>query len=134
MVGDPAELIELIDAVGERSVDHAAASRFLSDPSSVAVGGYLDDTAAGYLIAYLVTRIDGHRMLIVYDVAVAAPSRRRGVASRMIATALERASVSGASKAWVVADGASRPALALYHSTGAVPSDGDDRIMWWPMV
>ena len=127
----PPDLVSLADAVGERSIDVDRASRFLAGPGSVAVGGHLDGRPAGYLIAYLVTRIDGEVMLVVYDVSVAAPLRRRGVGTAMVEEVLRIAGTAGATKAWVLTDHGNEPARAMYRATGAIASDRDDLVMWW---
>jgi ribosomal protein S18 acetylase RimI-like enzyme len=130
-VTEPGVLVTLAEAVGERSIGTPEAVRFLADPDAVAVGGFADGTPAGYVIAYLVTRIDGDPMLIVYDVAVAAHARRRGVGAAMIHRALRIARDAGTAKAWVPTDRDNDAAIALFRSTGAEASGGDDLVMWW---
>jgi ribosomal protein S18 acetylase RimI-like enzyme len=132
-IRDPRVLVRLVEAVGERAIVAEEAEQFLVDPAVVAIGGYCDGKPAGYLIGYLVTRLDGARMLIVYDLAVATAARRRGVGRRMIGAALGVARRAGAAKAWVVTDDANASALALYRSTGAVDSGDDDRVLWWKL-
>ncbi len=133
VVESPADLVALADAVGERIIDASAAEGFLADPASVAIGGYRADHPAGYLIGYLVRRIDGPTMLIIYDVGVAEADRRHRVGTAMIAAALELASDAGAAKAWVITDTSNEAAMALYESTGATSSGKADRVMAWDL-
>jgi ribosomal protein S18 acetylase RimI-like enzyme len=130
---EPGEWASVIDAVGERSVELQDAGAFLGDPSTLAVAGYLDGQGCGYLAGYLVTRVDGSPMLIVYDVSVAQGCRRHGVGTAMVSLALEHARRRGASKAWVVTDHGNDAAAGLYRATGATFSADDDLIMWWPL-
>ena len=128
-----APLTEAITAVGEREVGEEEVRAFLGDPASVGIVGSADGAAAGYLLGYLVRRIDGARMLIVYDVSVAAESRRRGVGRAMIDEALALARQEGASKTWVITEADNDAATALYRATGAQHSDTDDVVMWWEL-
>lgn len=130
----PETLVSLADAVGERSVGAEAAARFLADTDVVAIGGFLGGEPAGYLIGYLVTRVDGDPMLLVYDVSVAGPMRRRGIGRAMVEAALRIAVEARAAKAWVVTRWSDEPAMSLYRSTGAVPSGDDDIVMSWPQA
>ena len=124
-------LLIAVAAVGERSISKDDAMPFLEDPASVGIVGSVDGRPAGYLVAYLVRRFDGHAMLIVYDVAVADGDRRQGVGTAMIEEALEIARRSGCSKAWVVADRANEAVVGLYRATGAHPTATDELVMWW---
>lgn len=126
-------LVAAVLAVGERSVTEDEVRSFLEGPASVGIVGRADDAPSGYLIAYLVRRIDGHSMLIVYDLGVAPDERRRGVGRAMITEALAVARHAGCTKAWVITDHDNAAAVALYEATGAHHPATDDAVMWWEL-
>jgi ribosomal protein S18 acetylase RimI-like enzyme len=126
-------LVAAIAVAGDRTVTDDDARAFLEDPASVGIVGTVDGAPVGYLVAYLVRRIDGRSMLIVYDVGVAAAARRRGVGRAMIDAALDFARLSRCSKAWVITDHGNEAAMALYRETGAGHSGDDDAVMSWTL-
>ena len=126
-------LVAAIAAVGEREVGEDAVRTFLEDPASVGIVGAVDGVAVGYVIAYLVRRIDGASMLVVYDLAVAADHRRLGVGRAMVDEVLATARRARCSKAWVVTEANNEAAVGLYVATGAQHSGEQDVVMAWEL-
>lgn len=74
----------------------------------------------GGLVAYVLAKLEQARSEIyIYDLAVAAPVRRQGVATRLIAWLQDHARSIGAWVIYVQADHADPPAIALYTRLGA---------------
>ena len=74
---------------------------------------------AGGLVAYELPKLERHRCEIyLYDIAVAANYRRRGIASQMIRQLQDVARARGASSVYVQADPDDEPAVALYAGLG----------------
>ena len=91
----------------------------LADPRTIVVVALTGVEVAGGLVAYELRKFERERSEIyIYDLAVAEPFRRRGIASalleRLAAMAVER----GASAVFVQADYVDEPAIALYGKFG----------------
>lgn len=126
------ELVDAVAVAGERTISVPEADRHLADPASIPIIGFDDGAAAGYAIAYLVTRIDGAPMVMLYDLTVSPDHRRHGVARAMIQAVVSAANSSGASRVWTVTERDNTAARATYAATGAA-GDGDDLVMSWDL-
>ena len=92
---------------------------WLATPSVIALVAENGPTVAGGLVAYVLPKFEQRRSEIyIYDLAVAADQRRRGVASRLIAELQSMAADFGAWVVYVQADYADPPAIALYEKLG----------------
>lgn len=73
----------------------------------------------GGLVAYELDKLEqARREVYIYDLAVAEPHRRRGIARALIAEVQRMARARGAWVIFVQADYGDDPALALYESLG----------------
>ena len=91
------------------------------DRADVIVLTTLDETGAvvGGLVAYVLTKFEQERSEVyIYDLAVAATRRRRGIATRLINELRRIAHDLGAYVIFVQADPPDAPAVALYESLG----------------
>ena len=74
----------------------------------------------GGLVAYELRKFEQQRSEIyIYDLAVAEPFRRRGIASALLRQLCAIAAERGASSVFVQADYVDPPAIALYTKFGA---------------
>jgi aminoglycoside 3-N-acetyltransferase I len=77
------------------------------------------DEVVGGLAAYELRKFEQERSEIyIYDLAVAAAHRRRGIATALIARLTEHAVARGAYVVYVQADYVDPPAIALYSKLG----------------
>jgi aminoglycoside 3-N-acetyltransferase I len=77
------------------------------------------DAVVGGLVAYVLTKFEQERgEVYIYDLAVAATRRRRGIATRLINELRRIAHDLGAYVIFVQADPPDAPAVALYESLG----------------
>ena len=77
------------------------------------------DEVVGGLVAYELDKLERARPEVyVYDLAVAGPHRRRGIATALIRLCREIAAQRGAWVVFVQADRADAPAVALYEKLG----------------
>jgi aminoglycoside 3-N-acetyltransferase I len=99
------------------SHDYLAA--LLAKPTFIAVAALAAGRVAGGLAAYVLDKFErDRREIYIYDLAVAEPHRRKGVATGLIA-ALKR--IARERRAWVIyvqADRGDLPAIRLYESLG----------------
>ena len=76
-------------------------------------------TVLGGLAAYLLPKFEQERAeCYIYDLAVDAAHRRRGIATGLIRTLQDVAAVKGAYVIFVQADHGDDPAIALYTALG----------------
>ena len=93
--------------------------RLLGGDSFIAVAALQDGEVVGGLVAYELRKFEQERSEIyIYDLAVAAPNRRRGIATALIQQLKTIAAVRGAYVIYVQADQGDDPAILLYESVG----------------
>ena len=90
----------------------------------IALAALRGETVIGGLAAYVLEKFEQERSEIyIYDLAVAEPHRRRGVATALIGQLKSIAKARGAYVIFVQADLGDAPAIALYTKLG-VREDG----------
>jgi aminoglycoside 3-N-acetyltransferase I len=91
----------------------------LSSSTFIAIAGLEGHEVVGGLAAYVLPKFEQARSEIyIYDLAVSAGHRRRGVATSMIKTLQELAANLGAWVIFVQADYGDEPAIELYTKLG----------------
>ena len=94
--------------------------RLLADPLFIPLAAFEGETLVGGLVAYELKKLEQARSEIyIYDLAVDAEHRRRGVATALIEKVKEIARERGAWTVYVQADLGDDPAVALYTKLGA---------------
>ncbi|MET0983244.1 MAG: AAC(3)-I family aminoglycoside N-acetyltransferase [Telluria sp.] len=95
--------------------------KLLAGDSFIALAAFDEDTVTGALCAYELRKFEQERSEIyIYDLAVAATHRRRGIATALISSLQEIAAARGAWVIFVQADTQPEdaPAIALYSKLG----------------
>lgn len=93
--------------------------RLLSKPHFVALAAMEGDDVVGGLAAYVLEKFERERSEVyIYDLAVAAAHRRRGIGTGLIRALEPIARAKGAYVIFVQADAADAPAVKLYESLG----------------
>ena len=91
----------------------------LAAPHVVVLVALVEARVAGGLVAYELRKFERQRSEIyIYDLAVAEPFRRRGIASALLQHLCRIAAERGASSVFVQADYVDAPAIALYTKFG----------------
>lgn len=92
----------------------------LADPHNIVLVSLAGTRVAGGLVAYELCKFERQRSEIyIYDLAIAEPFRRRGMASALLERLCRIAAERGASSVFVQADYVDEPAIALYEKFGA---------------
>lgn len=100
--------------------DDAWLARQLAKDGNILLVAEIDDAVVGGLTAYELPKFETARSEIyLYDLAVDAAHRRRGIASALIAELQHIAADIGAWALFVQADYGDDPAVALYTKLGA---------------
>jgi aminoglycoside 3-N-acetyltransferase I len=98
---------------------HAYLSRVLARDTTFVLVAEADDEIVGGLVAYQFEKLEQERSeLYIYDLAVAGPWRRRGIATALIDHLRRLATECGAWVVFVQADYVDPPAIALYEKLG----------------
>jgi aminoglycoside 3-N-acetyltransferase I len=93
--------------------------RLLGNESFIALAALRGDEVVGGLAAYELSKFEQERSEIyIYDLAVAAAYRRRGIATSLIDELRRIAAARGAWVIFVQADRGDDPAIALYAKFG----------------
>lgn len=97
----------------------AYVARLLADPRFVALAAVAGGAVVGALAAYELVKFERETSeFYVYDLAVAAAWRRRGVATALLAETRAIAARCGAWTVFLQADYGDDPAIALYEKLG----------------
>lgn len=93
--------------------------QLLASPLFIAIAALKSDEVVGGLAAYVLPKFEQERSEVyIYDLAVAEPHRRQGVATALIRALQGVAAERGAWVIYVQADHGDDPAIALYTSLG----------------
>lgn len=94
--------------------------RVLAEPRTIVLVALAGASVVGGLVAYELPKFEQERSEIyIYDLAVAEPFRRRGIASALLERVCSIGAERGASSIFVQADYVDAPAVALYQKFGA---------------
>lgn len=92
----------------------------LGKDNVIALVAVQDEAVVGALVAYVLSKFESERSEVyIYDLAVSADHRRRGIATGLIEHLQEMAADRGAWVVYVQADYGDDPAVALYSKLGA---------------
>ena len=104
-------------------------SRFLTRSDNVLIVAIDGDQPVGYLVAYLLDRVDrDQQMMFFYEISVAETHHRRGVGAAMIRLLKACCREQGVMKMWVHTNKSNIAAMGLYQSTGGEADPSGDEI------
>ncbi len=109
-----------------------AARRFLDEPTSYLCVAYEDGAPAGFVSGVETTHPDKGTELLLYELAVDEPFRRRGIATTLVRALAERAGERGCYGMWVLTDRVNDAALATYRAAGAI-EESDQVMLGWDL-
>lgn len=92
--------------------------RFLADPRCLAWIDESEGDVTGWCWAHELSRPDGGRDLLLYELEVDETARRRGHGRALLAAVLAEAESAGYGKVWLLTDTDNAAAQALYEGAG----------------
>jgi ribosomal protein S18 acetylase RimI-like enzyme len=105
-------------------------AQFLSRPQNVLLIADDHGTPTGFLVGYLLDRVDrDQRMICLYEIGVAAGHRQQGIGGALIEELKKLCRQENIMKCWVITDRTNAAAIRLYESTGA-QHDGPDSLVF----
>jgi ribosomal protein S18 acetylase RimI-like enzyme len=137
-LGDIDALVSLFDAVlpgfaPSLTPDLAGPMSFVNDPSSFALGAYVDDDPAGLAWGLQMRSPNGRLTTYVHELDVSEQWRRQGVATALVTEAMTIARRGGSTRFWLSTGGHNQVAQALYESLGGVRKPLGDVNYWWQL-
>ena len=107
------------ETYGAEPPGDAYLAELLGRPQVIALAALSGEALLGGLVAYVLDKFErARREMYIYDLAVAAAHRRRGVATALIAHLRAIAAETGTWVVYVQADHGDDPAIALYARYG----------------
>lgn len=106
------------------------AARFLAAPGHHLFLAYADGAPVGFITGIQMFHPDKGVEMCLYELGVAEPYRRRGIARALIGTLVALSAELGCYDLWVGVDLDNDGALATYRSTGAQDADSCAVLVW----
>jgi ribosomal protein S18 acetylase RimI-like enzyme len=136
VAGEADQLVALFAAVLPNSPtalvdEQIEPEAFLREPSSFALGAYVDDGVAGLAWGLQMRSPSGRLITYLHQLDVRQRWRRQGIASALVTEAMAIARRSGSTKFWLSTGGHTEPAQALYESLGGDRKPLGDVNFWW---
>jgi aminoglycoside 3-N-acetyltransferase I len=108
------------DTYGAAPPDDSYLEALLDKPHVVVLAAIAGTEVLGGLVAYELEKLERARSeFYIYDLAVAASQRRKGIATALITLLRDIAAQRGAWVVYVQADYGDEPAIALYEKLGS---------------
>ena len=105
--------------------------KFLSRTDNVLIVATDERIPVGYIVAYLLDRVDrDQQMMFLYEIGVAESHRRQGIGTQLIAALKDICRTVDVMKMWVPTGRSNIAATRLYASTGGVPLPGQDEVTY----
>jgi ribosomal protein S18 acetylase RimI-like enzyme len=107
-----------------------ATTCFLAEDGHHLLVAYEDGEPVGFVSGVEVTHPDKGTEMLLYELAVDEPFRRRGVGRALVERLEALARAAGCDGMWVVTDHDNVAARATYEGTGGVPETGQVVEVW----
>jgi ribosomal protein S18 acetylase RimI-like enzyme len=139
VAGDADNLVALFAAVLPGSPTALAdpldePDRFLHDPSTFALGAYVDDLPVGLAWGMQMRSPSGRLTTYMHELDVQEGRRRQGIGSALITEAMALGRRRGSTRLWLSTGGHNETAQALYESLGGDRKPLGDVNYWWDLA
>jgi ribosomal protein S18 acetylase RimI-like enzyme len=112
-------------------IDHAL---FLRDPATVALVALEGAEVIGWAWGQRERHVCGYSQLLLYEIDVAEPARRRGVGRNLMSAILEIGRREGHAKVWLFTGSDNIAAKALYQAMGGIAATANDTGYSWQLT
>jgi ribosomal protein S18 acetylase RimI-like enzyme len=106
--------------------------RFLERDGHHLLIAFLDDRAVGFVSGIEISHPDKATEMLLYELGVDEPFRRRGVARDLVQSLADVARERRCRGMWVPVEDGNEPALATYRSAGASSTESAT-VAWWDL-
>jgi ribosomal protein S18 acetylase RimI-like enzyme len=117
----------------DRPARPEAVARFLAEANHHLLVAYVDGFAAGFVSAVETTHPDKGTELFLYELAVDAAHRRKGVGRALVEALASLGRERGCYGMWVLAETDNEPALATYARAGGRREHDPAIFVWEPL-
>ena len=113
--------VKAAEGLFDRPLDEAATATFLGNAGHHLLLAYTDSssTPVGFVSGVEMTHPDKGTEMFLYELGVASPSRKQGVATALVRALADLADARGCYGMWVAVDADNDAALSTYRSAGA---------------
>lgn len=126
---DAIATLKIKDRTLARNLDADYLSYFLSRPENYLIVATDGSMPIGYVVAYLLDRVDRKQaMMFFYEISVAESHQRRGAGAAMIKLLKSFCRKQGVMKMWVHTNRSNLAAVGLYETTGGTADASGDEI------
>lgn len=126
--------LKLIDPV-RGQLEFSYLHSFLAKHENFLIVALEEDRPIGFLIAYLMDRVDrDQRMMLLYEISVDSNHRRKEAAKGMLRLLKKFCRDLDVMKMWVYTNRSNGPAVNLYRSCGGKEASSGDEVSFtfWP--
>ena len=125
--------LKITDPAVRAALHTGTLERFLARETNILLLARDGAEPIGYLVAYLLDRVDRDQtMMHFYEIGVAMTHRRQGVGTALIARLKSICRENGVMKMWVSTNRSNTMAMSLYSAAGAVADrQGDEVSFTW---
>jgi ribosomal protein S18 acetylase RimI-like enzyme len=103
--------------------------KFLAQSQNILIVAQHKGVLAGFLLAYLLDRVDrDQRMVCLYEIGVSESLRRQGIGRAMIEALKLICKKENVMKTWVITNRSNLAAFRLYQGTGAAADPSGDEV------
>jgi ribosomal protein S18 acetylase RimI-like enzyme len=106
--------------------------RFLTRPGHLLLLAYEDGRPVGFASGIEVVHPDKRAEMMLYEIAVDEPYRRRGIATALVAELAEASKERGCRSVFVLAEGDDQPAQAFYEALAPTRREPAVMYTWEP--
>jgi ribosomal protein S18 acetylase RimI-like enzyme len=135
-VGDEEQLKALFTAVDlDAGIPPTveASRAFVADPSSFAIGAYVEDAAVGLAWGIQMLSPLGRLTTYLHQLDVLEAWRRRGIGTGLVLAAMDLGRRQGSTRFWLSTGGHNEVAQSLYASLGGERKPQGDVNYWWQL-
>jgi len=126
--------LKLIDSA-RGQLEFSYLRSFLAKRENFLIVALDEDRPIGFLIAYLMDRVDrDQRMMLLYEISVDSNHRRKQAAKGMVRLLKKLCHDLDVMKMWVYTNQSNQPAVNLYRSCGGEAATSGDEVSFtfWP--